>query len=145
MGYTPFGREEKEKNIFEVPFRVQDEPRQPPVSHRWEMDTSTATSNSFAVLGEKDLVPSSNPPEAEEKTSGDPTHPVEAPSLPGLQQVRTSPPSPDEEEGEVTPGEADIPDSIARALLDALQEKRMENQLQAAMVPLARVRASQLQ
>ena len=42
-------------------------------------------------------------------------------------------------------GVADIPDSVARALLDALQEKRMGNQLPAAMAPLARIRASQLQ
>ena len=45
----------------------------------------------------------------------------------------------------MTPGDADIPGSIARALLYALQEKRMGNQLPAAMGPLARVRASQLQ
>ena len=49
------------------------------------------------------------------------------------------------EEGEVGSGDADIPDSVARALLDALQEKRMGNQLPAAMAPLARIRASQLQ
>ena len=42
-------------------------------------------------------------------------------------------------------GDADIPDSVARALLDALQEKRQGNQLPAAMAPLARIRASQLQ
>ena len=42
-------------------------------------------------------------------------------------------------------GVADIPDSVARALLDALQEKRIGNQLPAAMAPLARIRASQLQ
>ena len=41
-------------------------------------------------------------------------------------------------------GDADIPDSVARALLEALQEKRQGNQLPAAMAPLARVRASQL-
>ena len=45
----------------------------------------------------------------------------------------------------MTPGEADIPDIIARALLNALQERRVENQLPAAMGPLARVRATQLQ
>ena len=39
----------------------------------------------------------------------------------------------------------DIPNSIARALLDALHEKRPGNQLPAAMVSLARVWASQLQ
>ena len=107
-------------------------------------DAPIAASNPFAALGEKDRIPSDNAPEAEEKTSGDPTHPVEAPSLPGLQEARTSPPSLDEEEGKVTTGDADIPDSIARALLDALQDKRRGNQLPAAMVPLARVRASQL-
>ena len=42
-------------------------------------------------------------------------------------------------------GDADIPDSVARALLDALQEKRQRYQLPTAMAPLARVRASQLQ
>ena len=90
-------------------------------------------------------MPSGNPPETEEKTPGDPTYPVEKPSSPGLEEVRTSPPSLDEEEGEVTTGGADIHDSIARALLDALQDKRMGDQLPAAMVPLARVRVSQLQ
>ena len=44
----------------------------------------------------------------------------------------------------MTSCDADIPDSIARALLDALQDKRRRHQLPAAMVPLARVRASQL-
>ena len=45
----------------------------------------------------------------------------------------------------MTPCDADIPDSIARALLDALQGKRRGHQLPATMVPLARVWASQLQ
>ena len=45
----------------------------------------------------------------------------------------------------MTPGDADILDSIVRALLDALQEKRVGNQLPAAVVSLARVLASQLQ
>ena len=78
--------------------------------------------NPFYLLGEKTLLPSGTPREAEEKTQGDPTHPAEEPSFPGKQQVTTSPPNPDEEDGEVTPCDADIPDSIARALLDALQE-----------------------
>ena len=78
-------------------------------------------------------------------TSRDPAHPVGAPSLPGLQHVTTSTPSPDKEDGEVTLSDVDIPDSIARALLDALQAKRTGNQLPATMAPLARVRASQLQ
>ena len=53
--------------------------------------------------------------------------------------------SPNEEKGEVTLSDANIPDSIARALLDALQAKWTGNQLPATMAPLARVRASQLQ
>ena len=44
----------------------------------------------------------------------------------------------------MTPCDADILDSIARALLDALQEKRTGDQLPAAMSSLARIRASQL-
>ena len=94
------------------------------------------------MLGEKTRIPSGNPPEAEEKTPGEPAHPVEEPSSPGLEEARTSPPSLDEEEGEVTTGDAGIHDSIARALLDALQDKRRGDQLPAAMVSLARVRVS---
>ena len=45
----------------------------------------------------------------------------------------------------MTPCDADIPDSIARALLDALQDKRRGHQLPAAMSSLARIRASRLQ
>ena len=101
--------------------------------------------NPFSAPGEKTRLPSGSLWETEEKTQGDPIHPVEEPSPPGKQQVTTSPPNPDEEEGEVTPCDADIPDSIARALLDALQEKQTGNQLPAAMRSLARIRASQLQ
>ena len=97
------------------------------------------------MLGEKTLLPSGSLREVEEKTQGDSTHPVEEPFPPGLQETRTPPPSLDEEEGEVTTSDADIPDSIARALLDALQDKQRGNQLPAAMVPLARVRTLQLQ
>ena len=87
-------------------------------------DLATET-NKFSVLEKKDSTTSSNFSEAKEKSiqgrkPEDPTHPVEAPSIPELQHIMTSPPSPDEEEGEVTPSDADIPDSIARALLDAL-------------------------
>ena len=50
------------------------------------------------------------------------------------------------EEGDVTLNDADIPDSIVRALFDVLQEKRTENQLPATMIALARVGgAAQLQ
>ena len=45
----------------------------------------------------------------------------------------------------MTTCDADIPDSIARALLDVLQDKRKGSQLPAAMVPLAHARPSQLQ
>ena len=38
----------------------------------------------------------------------------------------------------------DIPNSIATALLGALQEKRTGNELPATMISIARVRASQL-
>ena len=144
---TLVGREEEKSKILEVAFHAQNKSRQPPVSHRWEAEDSDTDSEKQLIRGtrRKYLLPSGDPLETQEKTLGDPAHPVEAPSPPGLQQVRTSPPSPDDEEGEVTPGDADIPGSIARALLDALQEKRMGYQLPAAMGPLARIRASQLQ
>ena len=45
----------------------------------------------------------------------------------------------------MTLNDADIPDSIARALFDALQEKRTGNQLPATMIALARVGGAQLQ
>ena len=79
---------------------------------------------------------------------GEPTPQVEESSPPEhVSATSTGPPNPsnlDAEEGEVESGDADIPDSVARALLDALQEKRQGHQLSAAMAPLARVRASQL-
>ena len=76
------------------------------------------------------------------RKTGEPTCPVESPLLPDDQHVTTSPPSPDKEEGDVTPNDADIPDSIARALLDALQEKRTGNQLPAMRISVARVGGS---
>ena len=42
------------------------------------------------------------------------------------------------------PGDADISDSIAKALPDVLQAKRTENNLLPAEIPLARIRAGQL-
>ena len=72
----------------------------------------------------------------------DPICPVEAPAVADDQHVTTSAPSPVKEEGDVTPNDADIPDSIARALLDALQEKRIGNQLPAMRISLARVGGS---
>ena len=107
--------------------------------------TPVTANNPFAVLGEKIGIPSDNPPEAKARAPGDPTQQVEEPSLPAnTSAATTAPPNPDEEEGEVTSCDADIPDSVARALLDALQDKRKGHQRPAAMVPLARVRASQL-
>ena len=79
------------------------------------------------------------------RRSGDPVHPVEAPPLPDHQQVTTSPPNPEQEAGEVTPSDADIPESIARALRDALQEKWTGNPFPATMISLARVECPQLQ
>ena len=99
-----------------------------------------AESNPFAVLEEKDLSPFNNllyinrdngTPSSREgprrlylyrETSRT------APLL-GKQSVTPSLPNPDEEEGGVTPGTVDIPDSVARALLDALQKKRTVNTL----------------
>ena len=75
------------------------------------------------------------------RKSGDPTYPFEAPPLPDYSHITTSLPGPDKEEGEVTPSGTDIPDRIATALLDALQEKRTGNQLPAMMISLARVGA----
>ena len=113
-------------------------------------EAPAAGANLCSVFEEKDSTLSSKFPEANEKSiqgrkSGDPAHPVEGPSLPGLQHVTISPPSLEQEEGEGTSSDADIPDRIARELLDALQEKRRGNQLPATMVWLARVRPSRLQ
>ena len=105
--------------------------------------------NPFAVLGEKSNMSSGNPPETQETAVGEPTPHVEDSSPPEqLSVTSTGPPNPsnlDVEEDEVESCDTDIPDSVARALLEALQEKRQGHQLQAAMAPLARVRASQLQ
>ena len=79
------------------------------------------------------------------RKSGDPAYPLQAPPLPDYPHVTTSLPGPDKEEGEVIPSDADIPDSIARALLDALQENRTGNQLPAMMISLTRVGGPQLQ
>ncbi|CAM9536871.1 unnamed protein product [Ascophyllum nodosum] len=144
VGHALFSKEEKVK--FSKPASSMEPSRcTAPPSTSGKPAVPVTANNPFAVLGEKTRIPSGNPPEAKEKTPGDPTQLVEEPSPPGKQQVTTSPSNPDEEEGEVTPCDADIPDSIARALLDALQGKRRGHQLPATMVPLARVWASQLQ
>ena len=56
------------------------------------------------------------------------------PLLPDDQLVTASPPSPVKEEGDVILNDADISDSIARALFDALQENRNRNQLPAMRI-----------
>ena len=147
----PRHRLQKRKiNMFEVCLSDRVEPRHQTESTPGKPKTPATGPNQLSVLGEKTF----SPPSASEmkgtstqqgRKSGDPAHPVEAPPLPEHQQATTSPPSPDREEGEVTPSDAYIPDSIARALLDALQEKRTGNQLPATMVSRARVRASHLQ
>ena len=66
-----------------------------------------------------------------------PTCPVETADtsiLPDDQRVTTSPPRTVKEEGDVRLNDADIPDSIARALFDALQENRTGNQLPAMRI-----------
>ena len=83
-----------------------------------------------------------------EKDPGDSTHPVETrrvSPLPVPQGATPSPPDPYEEEGELTHGDTDILDSITKALLDALQERRTRNNLPPAMIPVARIPATQLQ
>jgi hypothetical protein len=110
--------------------------------------------NPFAPLGEKTGSTSSeNALETQEIAAGAPALDAEddspADEAPlSLEKSSTGPPNPSNseiEDGEVVSCDADIPDSVARALLDALQEKRRGNQLPVAMAPLARVRASQLQ
>ena len=104
--------------------------------------------NPFAALDEKNTS-SGNSPEKRATAGGESTlQPVDDSSPTEHSAITTTAPEPstfDVEEGEVESGEANIPDSVARARLDALQEKRMGNQLPAAMAPLARIRASQLQ
>ena len=98
-----------------------------------------SATNPFAVLGEGNTS-SGNSPETQVT--------AEDSSTEHSSVTLTQPPDSSNievEEEEVGSGVADIPDSVARALLDALQEKRIGNQLPAAMAPLARIRASQLQ
>ena len=84
--------------------------------------------NPFAVLGEKSNMFSGNPPEKQETAVGRPSPHVEDSSSPEqLSVTSTGPPNPsnlDVEEGEVEFGDTDILDSVARALLEALQDKR---------------------
>ena len=79
--------------------------------------------------------------------TADPICSVETATSPLLpdDQVTTPPPRPVKEEGDVTLTNTDIPDSIARALFDALQEKQIGSELPATVIALARVRGAQLQ
>ena len=118
------------------------------ISSRAQAPTTETTQ--FSVLGEKAPSHPSNLLKVKAKavrgrTPEDPTHPVGTSPLYGHQHVTTSPSSPEKKESKVTPSDADMPDSITKALLDALQKKRTGNQLPATKISLVRVRASQLQ
>ena len=147
---TPSSHSKKKKVKFTKPASSAEPGRgTAPSSTSAKPAAPAPATNPFAVLGEKGSTSSGNPPEKQETAVGEPTpQQVEDGSPPEHFSVTpTGPPNPsnlDVEEGEVESGDADIPDSVARALLEALQEKRQGNQLPAAMAPLARVRASQL-
>ena len=140
---------ERSTFFFEACLSDRTKSRHQPDIHRWEVGGTGYRNLSIFLLGETTLSPPGHQRGKERKTTREknrrPTCPVEAPLLPDDQHVTTSPPSPVKEEGDVTPNDADIPDSIARALLDALPEKRTRNQLPATMISLARVGGAQLQ
>ena len=118
-----------------------------------ESEAPATETNLFSVLREKAPSSSNNPLEAKGisirgRKPEDPTYPVEtarASPLPGHQDPMSSPPNPEKEEGEMTSSNTNIPHSIARALLDALQEKRTGKDLPPTIISIACVRASQLQ
>ena len=149
MGHPFFTFKEEESKIYQACLLDRAKPRHTPPSTSAKSALPVPATNPFAVLGEKSSISSGNPPETQETAVGEPTPQVEGSSPPEhVSATPTGPPNPsnlDVEEGEGKSGDADIPDSVARALLDALQEKRQGHQLPAAMAPLARVRASQLQ
>ena len=138
---TPSSHTKKKKVKFTKPTPSAEPSRgNAPSSTSAKPAAPASATNPFAVLGEGNTS-SGNSPEQQvtaedsstrEHASVTLTEPPDSPNL-------------EVEEGEVGSGDADIPDSVARALLDALQEKRMGNQLPAAMAPLAQIRASQLQ
>ena len=142
---TPSSSKKKKVNFSKPAFSIEPSRGTAPPSTAGKPALPVPATNPFAILGEKSSISSGNPSEAQETAVGDPTQQVEEPSPP--ENASTTPtglPNPAVEGGEVTSGDADIPDSVARVLLDALQDKRQGQQLPAAMVPLARVRASQL-
>ena len=147
---TPSSHSKKKKVKFTKPTSATEPSHgtAPPSTSAKPALPAPAT-NLFAVLGEKSNMSSDNPPEKQEMAVGEPTPHVEDRSPPEQLSVtstrRPDPSNLDVEEGEVEPGDTDIPDSVARALPKAPQEKRQGHQLPAAMAPLAWVRASQLQ
>ena len=147
---TPSTPSKKKKVKFTKPTSSAEPSRgNAPSSISAKPAAPASATDPFAVLGEKSSTSSGNSPEKQETAGGEPTpQPVEDSSpTEHFSVTTTGPPNSsnfDVEEGEVGSGDADIPDSVARALLDALQEKRHGNQFPAAMAPLARIRASQL-
>ena len=146
---TPSSHTKKKKVKFTKPNPSAEPSRgNAPSSTSAKPAAPALATNPFAALDEK-TTSSGNSPEKRATAGGESTlQPVDDSSPTEHSAITTTAPEPsifDVEEGEVESGEADIPDSVARALLDALQEKRMGNQLPAAMAPLARIRASQLQ
>ena len=145
---TPSAHSKKKKVKFTKPTSSAKPSRgNAPSSTSAKPTPPVPATNPFAVLGENNSTSSGNPPEIQETAAGEPMPHVEDNPPPDYASaISTGPPNPSNlEDGEVESGNADIPDSVARALLDALQEKRYGNQLPAAMAPLARIRASQLQ
>ena len=112
---TPSLASRKKKVKFSKPTSA------PEISHGTSHTTAagkpealSTEANLFYVLREKAPSPPSNPLEAKGKsirgrTPEDPTHPVGVFPLSGHEQVTTSPSSPEKEEGEVTPSDADTP------------------------------------
>ena len=95
---------------------------------------STAETHQFSALADKGPASSNNPLEISRAS----THSAE-------KVVNLSLPNPGEVAGEMMPGEAGIPDSITKAMLDALQVKRTVFVfLRAQSIPLGRIRAAQL-
>ena len=147
---TPSSHTKKKKVKFTKPTSSAEPSRgNAPSSTSAKPAAPAPATNPFAVLDEKNTS-SGNSPAKRVNAGGESTpQPVDDSSPTEHSSIAsTGPPDPsnfDVEEGEVGSRDADIPDSVARALLDALQEKRQGNQLPAAMAPLARIRASQLQ
>ena len=127
---TPSSYSKKNKVKFTKPASSAEPSRgNAPSSTSAKPTPPVPATNPFAVLGEKNSTSSGNPPEIQETAAGEPTPHVEDNSPPDhASAISTGPPNPSNlGDGEVESGDADIPDSIARALLDALQEMRQGN------------------